>query len=252
MVEQAHRAAAIVRETLRDAVIGVYLHGSAVEGGLRHRSDVDVLAVTRRPSTRDERRSMIAQLLPISGWHATDGPARSIELTIIVQDQVRPWRYPPVLDLQYGDWWRAEYGRDEEPWTSPSPDLAIVLTAARASGRALFGPPIAEVLDAVAIADLRRAVLDAMPSLIADVEGDEANVVLTFCRMWLTMVTGAIKPKDVAADWAVERLPPEHGEVVARARGVYLGESADDWEDLSDEVRVCVDALRREVELAAG
>ncbi|MCI0582291.1 MAG: nucleotidyltransferase domain-containing protein, partial [Chloroflexi bacterium] len=38
----------ILREVIGDAVLGVYLHGSAVMGGLRPTSDVDVLAVTAR------------------------------------------------------------------------------------------------------------------------------------------------------------------------------------------------------------
>jgi streptomycin 3"-adenylyltransferase len=249
--EQAERATTILREAMGDAVLGVYLHGSAVEGGLRPRSDIDVLGVTRRPSTREERRSIVARLLAISGWHAVEGPARSIELTMVVQDEVRPWRYPPPLDLQYGDWWRAELERDEEPWTSPNPDLAIVLTAARTSARPLVGPPITEAIDPVPVPDLRRALLDALPSLLADLEGDEANVVLTLTRMWLTMVTGAIEPKDVAAGWAIERLPVQHRAVVARARAVYVDGTADDWADLRVELRACVDLLVTAIRRAA-
>jgi streptomycin 3"-adenylyltransferase len=191
------------------------------------------------------------RLLAISGPHAVEGPARSIELIVVVQDQVRPWRYPPPLDLQYGDWWRSELERGDEPWVSPDPDLAIVLTAARASARPLFGPPITEILDAVPAADLRRAVLDAVPSLLADLEGDEANVVLTLARMWLTMVTGAIVPKDVAAGWTMGRLPARHRAVVGRARAVYLGEASDQWQDLDGDVRACAAHLRAEVERAA-
>jgi streptomycin 3"-adenylyltransferase len=252
VVDQPERIAGIVREVLGDAVIGVYLHGSAVQGGLHPRSDIDVLAVTGRPSTRDERRAIIRPLLAISGPGAFDGPARSIELTIVVQDQVRPWRYPPPLDLQYGDWWRMELDRGEEPWVSPSPDLAITLSAAIGSARPLLGPPLTRVLDPVPSSDLRRAILDTIPALLADLDGDEANVVLTFARMWLTMVTGVIAPKDVAADWAIARLPSEHREVVARARAVYLGEAADDWHDLGQRVSACVQRIRREVERATG
>ena len=252
MVEQADRASAIVQEVLGEDLIGAYRHGSAIRGGLHPWSDIDVLAVTRRPTTRDERRSIISRLLAISGRHAVDGPARSIDLSVVVQDQVRPWRYPPPLDMQYGDWLRSELERGEEPWSSPNPDLAIVLTAARASARPLVGPDISEAIDAVPVADLRQAVVDAIPALEGDLEGDEANVVLTFARMWLTVTTGAIAPKDVAADWAIARLAAEHRGVVERARSVYLGEAPDDWADLHAEVRACVAHIRAEVDCATS
>ena len=43
---------------------------------------------------------------------------------------MRPWRYPPSLDFQYGDWLRARFERGNvAPWpTATSPDLATLLT----------------------------------------------------------------------------------------------------------------------------
>ncbi|GEM_PF-6550602 len=44
----------------------------------------------------------------------------------------------------------------------------------------------------------------------ADWQGDERNVVLALARIWFSAATGTIAPKDVAANWALERLPQEH------------------------------------------
>ncbi len=44
--------------------------------------------------------------------------------------------------------------------------------------------------------------------------GDERNVVLTLSRIWYSAVTGKIAPKDVAADWAMERLPAQYQPVI--------------------------------------
>jgi hypothetical protein len=54
---------------------------------------------------------------------------------------------------------------------------------------------------------------DELPSLVADLESDTRNVLLTLARMWTTVATGRIVSKDAAAAWALERLPPS-----ARAR----------------------------------
>lgn len=246
-MEQVHHVVSLVRELLADAVIGIYLHGSAALGSLHPTSDLDLLVVTNRPATRAERRELIEGLMPISGRGDPTGRSRSVELTVVVQADVRPWRYPPRMDLLYGDWWRTEYERREEPWESPNPDLALQLEMALQANHPLFGPPPAEVLDPIPPADVRRAMVDGIPGLLTDLDGDERNVVLTFARIWSSLATGIIRSKDAAADWSLPLLPPEQRAVLAHARAIYLGEAAEAWGDLLPRVRPFVDHVIGEI-----
>ena len=117
---QVQAAVASIADLLGDEVLGVYLYGSALAGGLHPRSDIDLQFVTRRPTTWPEARTLIEGLMAISGKRAAAGPARSLEVTVVVQSDVRPWRYPPRLDGQYGDWFRADYEQGNfAPWISP-------------------------------------------------------------------------------------------------------------------------------------
>jgi Aminoglycoside adenylyltransferase, C-terminal domain len=176
------------------------------------------------------------------------GRSRSIELTIVVQGDVRPWRYPPRLDFQYGDWWRREFERGERsPWVSPNPDVALELEMVRQANRPLFGPPPSDVLDPVPASDIRRAMVDDIPALLGDLEGDERNVILTFARIWVTLETGEFVAKDAAADWVLDRLPPQRRPVLAHARAIYRGEAAEEWGDLLPEVRPLVDHVHAEI-----
>jgi streptomycin 3"-adenylyltransferase len=219
-----------------------------VFGGLHPQSDIDVLVVTQRPTTLDEKRALIGRLLPISGRGDPTGRSRSVELKIVVQSDVRPWRYPPPLDLEYGDWWRKEFERgDLTPWVSPNPDLALVLEMVLRANHPLSGRPPAEVLDPIPPADVRHALLDVIPALLDDLDGDEGNVVLTFARIWTTLATGVIRSKDGAADWALPRLPPEHRPVLEHARAIYLGDAAEEWADLRRRVRPHVDCVLGEI-----
>ncbi|WP_208641683.1 nucleotidyltransferase domain-containing protein, partial [Streptomyces africanus] len=101
----------LLRTTLGDSLLGIYLHGSATLGGLRPHSDIDVLAVVRESVTHTQRRALVEELLKVSG---VDG-RRHVELIVVVQDDVRPWRYPPSCDFLYGDWLRADYERGVTP-----------------------------------------------------------------------------------------------------------------------------------------
>ena len=53
-------------------------------GAFAPHSDLDVLVVSRRPTTDTEKRALIDRLLRISGRGDPSGQARSIELTIVV------------------------------------------------------------------------------------------------------------------------------------------------------------------------
>ena len=214
-----------------DAVIGIYLFGSAVHGGLRASSDLDLLLVLDRPTTLDDRRSLIDGLLDRSR-SAERLDRRHLEVTAVVLSDVKPWRYPPPQELQYGDWWRDEFRAGHEPWTSPSADLAVILTNVRDSSVALVGLPAAEVLDPVPAGDLAQACRDVTPELLPGIEAkdDTRNSLLTLARIWFTLSTGRIESKDVAAAWALERLPSGVGEGLRLARSAYLGEAGDHWD----------------------
>ena len=252
--EQIGRVLGLVREVLGEDALGAYLHGSTASGRLRPGSDIDVLAVSRRATTTPEKRTLIDRLLPISGQGDPSGRSRPLELTIVVQSEVRPWRYPPGMDFQYGDWMREAFGRGEvTPWSSPNPDLAVLITMALRADRPVFGPPAAEVLDAVPHGDVVRAIVDCVPGLLDDLDKDTANVLLTLARNWVTVATGEIISKDAAADWALARLPEERRAVLARARAVYLGDEPDRWDDMRGHVGPHAEYVVREVRrLAAG
>lgn len=234
----SRRLVSLVHRVLHDNPLGVYLHGSAVLGGLRPHSDVDVLVVVRRSLSEDERRELLGELLEVSG-----NGARPVELIVVVRDDVRPWRYPPTCDFLYGEWLRAEYESGVVPGREVMPDLAPLLMMVLRGDAPLDGPPPADLLDPVPPSDLARAIVAGVPRLMEEVETDTRNVLLTLARVWTTLATGAIRSKDEAAAWAVERLPAAYRPVLERARAVYLGEREEGWDDLRSSVRPCAEHL---------
>ncbi|NUS93848.1 MAG: DUF4111 domain-containing protein [Nocardia sp.] len=195
---EATPIARIALELLGDDLLGLYLHGSAVSG---------------------QR----------SGRWPRSGPARPVELTVVVRDDIVPWRFPPRAEFVYGEWLRAEFERGDIPAATTDPDLAILLTAVRSASLTLAGPPARRILDPVPPDDLIRAIAQSLPTLTGSVAGDERNAVLTLARMWITAETGALVSKAGAAQRLAPRLPAAHAAVLRRARDGYLGIEADDW-----------------------
>ena len=249
----AHEVVAIVRDVLGDALIGAYLHGSAVLGGLRLTSDIDVLAVIDRPTTEPERQALVDRLLEISGRRARRGPGRPIELTILVQSDVRPWRHPPRVEFLYGEWRRADYEGGFVPRPEPMADLGPEIALTLAGNRTLAGPPPADVLDPVPDADLRRAITAGVPSLMDDLDSDTRNVLLTLARVWATLATREITSKDQAAAWALDHMPDALAGPLNLARAMYLeGWDRDDWGEERAAARATATHLVAEIRQANG
>ncbi|MGD6748882.1 aminoglycoside adenylyltransferase family protein [Streptomyces sp. BH105] len=247
-MRQAECVVEELREVLGPDLVAAYLYGSAVCGGLRPHSDVDVFAVTGAATTHGQRARLVRGLLGLSGAGTAHGRERPVELTLVRLTEVRPWRFPPVREFQYGEWLRDAYERGQTPSPETDEDLALLVTMVRRRGVALFGPPATELLEPVPAADVRSATLAGIPALLDELETDTRNVVLTLARVWATLTTGEILSKDAAADWALARLPEHDRAVLAHARAVYLGEAEESWDRLRPRLRHEAEALVREIE----
>jgi streptomycin 3"-adenylyltransferase len=200
--------------------VGAYVHGSLVLGCFNEaRSDVDVVFVTGRPLTDDERLAFADLFL------RTSARPYGIEAHVVTTDQLRPWRYPPTYDFHYGESHRERLALEpaaalERP-TDGDPDLAAHIDVVRARGVALLGPPPLEVFPEVPRADLEDALrgdLRWCRSVRSALYG-----VLSPCRVWAALETGELHSKASGAEWALPRLPAVLRPPVERALASYRG-----------------------------
>ena len=250
---QTERVLRLVREILGGDALGAYEHGSAVMGGVQPTSDIDILVITGRLATLAEKRRLVDGLMAISAPFPPPGPERCVEVTVVAQAQVRPWRYPPSFDLQYGEWLRKRFEREDSLplQAAVNADLTILLTIVLLSDQPLFGPPPGALLDPVLMEDCINAMVSDIDVFMDEFEGDTRNLLLRLARIWQTVVTGVIDRKDRAAAWALERLRPDQQQLMEQARAMYLGRQSDEWTDLASEARAAADymisQIRREV-----
>jgi len=237
-----------IRNVLEQSALAVYLFGSAAAGCLRPDSDVDMLVLVNNPLPDELRTRLVTGLLQISGRAGNRNSVRPVELTVVLQCDVVPWRYPAKKELVYGEWLRDELETGRIPMPAYDPDLAILLRQVRESSVSLFGAYASEMFDPVPDSDLRRAIRDSLPGLIDSIKGDERNVLLTLARMWLTAATGEIASKDRAAEWAAARLPHEQAALLDQARQAYLGRRHDVCEGRQPGLSALIADLRKAIE----
>jgi streptomycin 3"-adenylyltransferase len=230
----------LLKKLFRSDLLGVYLYGSCLVGGLQKHSDIDLFVVTNRATTSAEKSELATQLLKISGVYmkSTKPP---IEMTIVEKSAINPWHYPPLFDFQYGDWLRETFEMGNfEPWSSyEMPDLALIITQVLLKSHTLLGPKPEQVLVPVPYNDFVYAMIHELERLMADLYDDTRNVLLTYARIWSTLVTQQIRSKSDAADWVIEHLPMSYQPVMMRAKAIYIGCEDEHWEDLNELVKSC-------------
>jgi len=247
---QVSAACTLLNRHLGDALLGVHLFGSAVDGGLKPFSDIDLLVTVGDRVPPSVRRSLMVELLDVSAPPGSAG-LRALEVTVLALPEVVPWRYAPRRELQFGEWLRADIVEGVIEGPANDPDLAILLTKARQHSLALVGEEASGVFDAVPRADLVRALMDTVAQWNGpdDWAGDECNIVLALARIWYTAEMGGIASKDVAATWLLNRWKEgSHHAVLVQARAAYLGLEADALANQPEAVAAFIREARRSIE----
>ncbi len=242
--EQITQCLCLLKDILGQDLLGVYLYGSAIVGGLQKYSDIDLFVVTDRKTTYEEKAKLVGVLLQISGIYMKSSKL-PIEMTIVDKSEINPWRYPPNFDFQYGDWLRKEFESGHiEPWsTKEMPDLALLITQVLLASTTLLGPNPNQLLSKIPYRDFMMATTEALDSLMADLNSDTRNVLLTYARIWSTLETDTIRSKPAAADWVIDRLPENYRPVMSRAKAICIGEDNEYWDDIKSLIQPCADFI---------
>jgi predicted nucleotidyltransferase len=234
-----------LRTPLGRSLVGIYLHGSLAMGCFNpRRSDLDLLAVVSLSVERSARRGLPAALLEASGRPAP------VELSILLRDDLRPWRHPAAYQLHFSESWRERAvrflanpgaaGSAEE--TGPlerggtDPDLSAHVTVLNTRGLRLLGLPIREVFPPVPLSEYRVSILDDVEWGLRRIHDDPVYAVLNCCRVLAFLAEGSVLSKGEAGRWGIGHLPEELQPLARAALGGYEGD---------DDVRTDPDLLRR-------
>jgi predicted nucleotidyltransferase len=224
------RLAAELPDLLGPNLVGLYVYGSLAFGCYNPaRSDIDVLAVTRRRIAH-ETRGPLANLL--SGLHT------KIEISFLSRADLEPWRYPTPYDFHFG----SSEGAKED---GEGKYFAAEIVNARTRGVALIGPPPAETLPAVPENDF-------LDCLAADLRWARENYdsegpvygILNCCRILAYRQTGEIMSKAEGGEWAARELA-DFRPLIERAVLAYRDEPRDDCAHDRDEVLAFFDWTER-------
>ena len=212
---------------LQDNLVGIYLHGSSVMGCFNPlKSDIDLIIVVNRPLTDSVKRAFMDMVVRYNAA----GPAKGIEMSIVLREVCKPFVYPTPFELHFSashlEWYRERPDDYIRKMNGTDRDLAAHFTVITRRGRCLFGAPVTEVFAEVPDRNY-------MDSLWYDIEGAEGEIAehtmyltLNLARVLAYREEGLVLSKKEGGEWALRRLPPVYRPLVADALREYC-ESAE-------------------------
>lgn len=195
-----------VRQTLGGNLMGLYLHGSAVQGDFHsHLSDLDLLGVVSQ-SLPPAHRAELARQLPNE---VRPVAAKGLEVILCQHKAVQTPQFecPFEFALSTGPQWPTVC----EPAGIAS-DILIHMALCHRAGRALTGPHPAQIFAPVPSMLLRRALIAELhwhlENLLAPLDDPRGeNAVLNAARSFHAAQTGAILSKSVGGRLWLDSYP---------------------------------------------
>lgn len=187
----AGRVAEVATDLLGEAVLGVYVHGSAALGGWGPGSDVDMILVVDPPTSSD--------WTTVGEVFGQTGRSTALELSVVAEAAARhpasPWPFLLHVDTHRGQQ-RMVLGA-----AMPGDrDLVMHYAVCRSHGVRLCGPPPAALIGAVPRVDVIDYLADELDWAVA--HADARYAVLNACRAHAYAATGQLLSKLDGAHWA--------------------------------------------------
>ena len=220
------------KEILRDNLVGVYLHGSLVMGCFNpQKSDIDLIVVVDQPLTDSEKRAYMDMVVSVNAC----GPAKGIEMSIVLRRVCKPFVYPTPFELHFSaghlEWYNEDPDEYIREMNGTDKDLAAHFTVINNRGKCVYGLPIKDVFSEVPSCDY-------MDSLWYDVEGAAEEITdypmyltLNLARVLAYQEEGLVLSKKEGGEWAIKTLPPEYRPLITDAMREYTESAEVDYDD---------------------
>jgi hypothetical protein len=188
-------------ELLGEGLYAAYLGGSVALGGfVPGRSDIDIIAVCRRPLPVERKRAVADAI----SREAVACPTRGLEFVLYSRAAAATPSRTPQFEINLNAGPDMAYHLSLDAASEPTHWFVLDISIVREHGLRLVGPPAQKVFAPIP----RPWLLDALEDSLkwhADHESLVHYSVLNACRSWRYAEEGVWFSKDAAAGWARSR-----------------------------------------------
>ena len=211
------------KDILGENLVGVYLHGSLAMGCFNpQRSDIDLIIVVNKSlsdSTKREYMEMVVE-------HNAQGPAKGIEMSVVLRSVCKPFIYPTPYELHFStghlDWWKENPDEYIRELKGKDKDLAAHFTIINNRGKCLYGLPIKEVFGEVPASNYMDSIWYDVEHAKKEIKYFPMYLILNLARVLAFKENGLVLSKKEGAEWALNKLPSEYHKLIQDALLDYV------------------------------
>lgn len=205
---------------LKENLVGIYLHGSLVMGCFNpYTSDIDFLVIVKEKPDFNQLREVVEVLIKLS----EDGPKKGFEMSVLLEDDVKNFKYPTHFILHYSEVYKDRYINQLDYICGgfEDPDLAAHIMILRDRGVCLAGKPIDEVFQAVPEKYYIESIYNDISSSKEKIINNPTYYILNLCRFLYYLHDGKICSKKEGGEWAYNNLPAQYRDIIQAALNAY-------------------------------
>ena len=207
---------------LRENLVGIYLHGSAVMGCFNpSKSDIDLLVVVNDPIPDAVKKAYMDMVVELNAY----APAKGIEMSIVTRDVCSPFLYPTPFELHFSvahmNWYRNDPEDYVRKMKGTDIDLAAHFTIIAKRGKCLYGMPVKEVFADVPQQYYMDSIYNDVADAAEDIVENTMYLTLNLPRVLAYQKEGLVLSKKEGGLWALHNIPREFHSLILGALGEY-------------------------------
>ena len=210
------------KDILKDNLVGVYLHGSLAMGCFNpQKSDIDLVIVVNEPLTDSIKKEYLEMVVE----HNARGPAKGIEMSVVLRNVCKPFVYPTPYELHFSaghlDWYKENPDEYIRELKGTDKDLAAHFTIISKRGKCLYGLPINDVFGEVPASDYMDSIWYDVEHAKKEIKYFPMYLTLNLARVLAYKEEGLILSKKEGAEWAIGKLTEEYHPLIQDALRDY-------------------------------
>ena len=239
------------KEILRDNLVGVYLHGSAVMGCYNPaKSDIDLIVVVKDSIEDKVKKSFMDMVVELN----EKGPAKGIEMSIVKQGVCKPFIYPTPFELHFSvghiDWYKNDPDDYVSKMKGEDRDLAAHFTIIKHRGKCLYGASITDIFADVPVQDYIDSIWNDIADAEEEITDNPMYLILNLARVLAYLKDGLVLSKKEGGEWALDNIPEVYYSLLNNALEEYaIGTDLSyDMSSAKDYAKYMMEQIRTEKE----
>ena len=211
------------QDILKENLVGVYLHGSAVMGCFNpNKSDLDFIVVVKDKMADATKKAFMDMVVELDA----KGPAKGIEMSIVTKDVCKPFVYPTPFELHFSKmhigWYQDNPDDYIQKMNGTDGDLAAHFTIIGKRGKCLCGQQIEDIFGPVPEKAYMDSIWDDISEAKEDIESNSMYIILNLTRVLAYRKEGLVLSKKEGGNWGIKSLPAKYHILISSALQEYI------------------------------